>query len=58
MDIEEYKILKKEMARRFEIDAPNFKGSAVEMHHEIHGANCHIRSDIAENGKPVVMKKL
>lgn len=46
------------MARRFEIDAPNFKGSAVEMHHEIHGANCHIRSDIAENGKPVVMKKL
>lgn len=58
MDIEEYKILKKEMARRFEIDAPNFKGSAVEMHHEIHGANCHIRSDIAENGKPVVMKKI
>ncbi|MBS6552809.1 MAG: hypothetical protein KH321_02585 [Clostridium sp.] len=58
MDVEEYKILKKEMARRFEIDAPNFKGSAVEMHHEIHGANCHIRSDIAENGKPVVMKKI
>lgn len=58
MDVEEYKILKEEMARRFEIDAPNFKGSAVEMHHEIHGANSNIRADIEKNGKPVVMKEV